>query len=135
MFQDSREFLRVTGSTRLSLSLRWTSALGVPTVERHWTYARTWLYARLKDRNETADPVIVEFISLDLSGSARIPRIEDSERQRPHLRGTQEESGPAHCWRWRRARAVGLRAAVSTTGLDARQGSAVAVGTTIGEGF
>ena len=25
------------------------------TAERHWTYARTWLYAELKDRGDTAD--------------------------------------------------------------------------------
>jgi RNA polymerase sigma factor (TIGR02999 family) len=30
--------------------------ISLATAERHWTYARTWLYAELKDRNETADP-------------------------------------------------------------------------------
>ena len=26
------------------------------TAERHWTFARTWLFAELKDRGEAADP-------------------------------------------------------------------------------
>ena len=30
--------------------------IALATAERHWTYARTWLYAELKDRDETADP-------------------------------------------------------------------------------
>jgi RNA polymerase sigma factor (sigma-70 family) len=30
--------------------------ISLATAERHWTYARTWLYAELKDRGETADP-------------------------------------------------------------------------------
>jgi RNA polymerase sigma factor (TIGR02999 family) len=29
--------------------------ISLATVERHWTYARTWLYAELKDRGDTAD--------------------------------------------------------------------------------
>ena len=30
--------------------------ISLATAERHWTYARTWLYAELKDRGDTADP-------------------------------------------------------------------------------
>jgi RNA polymerase sigma factor (TIGR02999 family) len=30
--------------------------ISLATVERHWTYARTWLYAELKDLDDTADP-------------------------------------------------------------------------------
>jgi RNA polymerase sigma factor (TIGR02999 family) len=30
--------------------------ISLATVERHWTYARTWLYAELRDRGHTADP-------------------------------------------------------------------------------
>ena len=30
--------------------------ISLATAEHHWTYARTWLYAELKDRGDTADP-------------------------------------------------------------------------------
>jgi DNA-directed RNA polymerase specialized sigma24 family protein len=30
--------------------------ISLATAERHWTYARTWLYAQLKDRGDAADP-------------------------------------------------------------------------------
>jgi RNA polymerase sigma factor (TIGR02999 family) len=30
--------------------------ISLATAERHWTYARTWLFAELKDRGDTADP-------------------------------------------------------------------------------
>jgi RNA polymerase sigma factor (TIGR02999 family) len=30
--------------------------ISLATAERHWTYARTWLYAELKDRGHSADP-------------------------------------------------------------------------------
>ena len=30
--------------------------ISLATAERHWTYARTWLFAELKDRGGTADP-------------------------------------------------------------------------------
>ena len=30
--------------------------ISLATAERHWTYARTWLYAELKDRGNTVDP-------------------------------------------------------------------------------
>jgi RNA polymerase sigma factor (sigma-70 family) len=30
--------------------------ISLATAERYWTYARTWLYAELKDRGATADP-------------------------------------------------------------------------------
>ena len=30
--------------------------ISLATAERHWTYARTWLYAELKDRGNSADP-------------------------------------------------------------------------------
>jgi RNA polymerase sigma factor (sigma-70 family) len=30
--------------------------ISLATAERHWTYARTWLYAELKDPGDTADP-------------------------------------------------------------------------------
>jgi DNA-directed RNA polymerase specialized sigma24 family protein len=30
--------------------------ISLTTAERRWTYARTWLYAELKDRGGTADP-------------------------------------------------------------------------------
>jgi RNA polymerase sigma factor (TIGR02999 family) len=30
--------------------------ISLATAERHWTYARTWLYAELKDRENSADP-------------------------------------------------------------------------------
>jgi DNA-directed RNA polymerase specialized sigma24 family protein len=29
--------------------------ISLATAERHWTYARTWLYAELKDRENFAD--------------------------------------------------------------------------------
>jgi hypothetical protein len=29
--------------------------ISLATAERHWTYARTWLYAELKDRENSAD--------------------------------------------------------------------------------
>jgi RNA polymerase sigma factor (TIGR02999 family) len=29
--------------------------ISLATAERHWTYARTWLYAELKDRDDSAD--------------------------------------------------------------------------------
>jgi hypothetical protein len=28
----------------------------IATAERHWTYARAWLYAELKDRGDSANP-------------------------------------------------------------------------------
>jgi RNA polymerase sigma factor (sigma-70 family) len=30
--------------------------ISLATAERHWTYARTWLYAELKDRRDSAYP-------------------------------------------------------------------------------
>ena len=30
--------------------------ISLATAERHWTYARTWLYAELKDRDDSANP-------------------------------------------------------------------------------
>jgi DNA-directed RNA polymerase specialized sigma24 family protein len=30
--------------------------VSLATAERHWTYARTWLYAELKDRGDSANP-------------------------------------------------------------------------------
>jgi DNA-directed RNA polymerase specialized sigma24 family protein len=30
--------------------------ISLATAERHWTYARTWLYAELKDRGHSANP-------------------------------------------------------------------------------
>ena len=30
--------------------------ISLATAERHWTYARTWLYAELKDQGKSADP-------------------------------------------------------------------------------
>jgi RNA polymerase sigma factor (TIGR02999 family) len=30
--------------------------ISLATAESHWTYARTWLFAELKDRGDTADP-------------------------------------------------------------------------------
>jgi RNA polymerase sigma factor (TIGR02999 family) len=30
--------------------------ISLATAERHWTYARTWLYAELKDQGNSADP-------------------------------------------------------------------------------
>jgi DNA-directed RNA polymerase specialized sigma24 family protein len=29
--------------------------ISLATADRHWTYARTWLFAELKDRGDTAD--------------------------------------------------------------------------------
>ena len=29
--------------------------ISLATAERHWTYARTWLYAELKDRDDSAN--------------------------------------------------------------------------------
>ena len=30
--------------------------LSLATAERHWTYVRTWLYAELKDRDDSENP-------------------------------------------------------------------------------
>jgi hypothetical protein len=30
--------------------------ISLATAERHWTYARTWLFAELKDRGNSANP-------------------------------------------------------------------------------
>ena len=44
------------------------------TAERHWTYARTWLFAELKDRGNSANPG--KNLQANTRGLARIRRIE-----------------------------------------------------------
>jgi RNA polymerase sigma factor (TIGR02999 family) len=36
--------------------IAWVLKISLATAERHWTYARTWLFAELKDRGNTANP-------------------------------------------------------------------------------
>ena len=70
--------------------------ISLATAERHWTYARTWLYAELKDRGDSARSLKI-FLEA-LRGFARFRRIEDSERTRPHQPSVSEG--------WRNPRAL-----------------------------
>jgi hypothetical protein len=50
--------------------------ISVATAEQHWTYARTRLYAELKDRGNSANPR--RNLQANVRGLARIRRIEYS---------------------------------------------------------
>jgi hypothetical protein len=53
--------------------------ISLATAERHWTFARTWLYDELKDRDNSEQR---QEPSKELRGLARVCRIDDSERER-----------------------------------------------------